>query len=50
MEYTIKQKSKITTQGPQYLINIRKEFHEKLAQKHLLGKDLDVTIILKTID
>ena len=45
MEFTIKQKAKISKQGVQYHINIQKKFHDKIIEKKLLGKDLDVIIV-----
>ena len=50
MEYTIKQKAKIISQGPQYIINLRKEFHQKFEQKKLFNKALEITITFKTLD
>lgn len=50
MKYVIEQKAKISKQGPQYHINIRKEFHNKLEEKLLLNKDLHVTITFETFD
>ncbi len=46
MEFTFKQKSKIITQGTQRLINISNIFHDEIKKRKLLGKDLNITIIL----
>ena len=45
MKFTIEQKSKINTQGPALHVNILKKFHQKLRDKKLLGKDLNITIV-----
>ena len=50
MKFTIEQKSKINTQGPALHVNIKKEFHQELDDKKLLGKDLNITITFETID
>lgn len=47
MKHTIEQKSKINTQGPALHVNIKKEFHQELREKGLLGKDLNITIIFE---
>ena len=44
MKHTIEQKSKISTQGPALQVNIKKQFHQELRDKGLLGKDLNITI------
>ncbi len=45
MKHTIKQKSKINTQGPALHVNILKKFHKDLKDNKLLNKDLKITII-----
>lgn len=47
MRHTIKQKSKINTQGPSLHVTIFKKYHKKLKDKGLLGKDLNITIIFE---
>ena len=49
MEFTIEQKSKISIQGPQLHLNIKKKFHDELKKKKLLGKDLQVTITFSDV-
>jgi len=46
MEFTFHQQSKIVTQGEQKMINISKKFHRELKERHLLGRDLKITIKL----
>lgn len=47
MKHTIEQISKINTQGSALHVHIKKEFHQELKKKGLLGKDLNITIIFE---
>ena len=50
MRLQIKQKSKIAHQGPQYHINIRKEFHDELFAKAFLLSENKVKNIADDLD
>lgn len=48
MQYTIDQTSKVASQGEQKFIVIQKKFHRELEKRHLLGRDLKVTVTFDT--